>query len=125
MFVAVVDDDAPCRTALGRLLQARGFRPLLFESAEAYLAASPKPFCVVLDVRLPGMSGLDLQEHIQSRDAPPPIIVMTASREAPIRARAEQNGCVEFFWKPVDSDLLMATITALANRVLENAPRPS
>ena len=66
MVVAVVEDDAPSRTALGRLLRAAGFEPALFESAEAYIDASPTPTCVVVDVQLPGMSGIELQQRLRA-----------------------------------------------------------
>ena len=114
-LVAVVEDDAPSRTALGRLLRVGGFEPALFESAEAYLDASPAPLCIVLDVRLPGMSGIELQQRLRDAGSAPPIIVATASREASIRERAEQNGCTDFFWKPVDARALIATISSLAD----------
>jgi FixJ family two-component response regulator len=113
--VAVVEDDAPSRTALGRLLRAAGFEPALFESAEAYLDAAPTPSCVVMDVRLPGMSGLDLQRRLRAAGPAPPIIMMTAGKEAVIRDRAQQNGCAAFFWKPVDGLTLTETIASLAN----------
>jgi FixJ family two-component response regulator len=114
--VAVVEDDAPSRKALGRLLQAAGFEPALFESAEAFIEAAPSPLCIVLDVRLPGMSGIELQERLRATGAAPPIIVTTASHEAAIQEHAQQNGCAAFFWKPVDGHLLTATIASLANR---------
>jgi two-component system, LuxR family, response regulator FixJ len=111
--VAVVEDDASTRTALGRLLRATGFEPVLFESAEAYLAASPTTLCLILDVRLPGMSGLELQQRLQAAGTGPPIIVTTANHEVAVRERALQNACVGFFWKPVDGTLLIAAIQAL------------
>ena len=116
LVVAVVEDDAPARTALGRLLRAVGFEPALFESAEAYIEASPAPLCVVVDVQLPGMSGIDLQHRLRAAGTAPPIIVTTASREPDIRERAEQNGCASFFLKPVDGSALLTTIASLANR---------
>jgi len=119
--VAVVEDDAALRKALGRLLQAGGFEPALFESAEAYLDASPAALCLVVDVRLPGMSGIELQQRLRATGTPPPIIVTTASREAAIRERAQQNGCAEFFWKPVDGKALIASIASLANPSSANA----
>ena len=115
-IVAVVEDDAPSRKALGRLLQAAGFEPSLFESAEAYIDAAPASLCVVVDVRLPGMSGVELQERLCATGTAPPIIVTTASREAAIQEHAQRNGCAAFFWKPVDGHLLTATIASLANR---------
>jgi FixJ family two-component response regulator len=66
LLVAVVEDDAPSRQALGRLLQAGGFEPALFESAEAFIAAAPAPLCIVVDVRLPGMSGIELQQRLRA-----------------------------------------------------------
>jgi two-component system response regulator FixJ len=117
LVVAVVEDDAPLRKALGRLLRAGGFEPALFESAEDYIDASPDPLCVVLDVRLPGMSGLELQQRLRAAPTAPPIIVTTASHEAVIRERAQQNGCAGFFWKPVDAKVLISTIAALADRL--------
>ena len=119
--VAVVEDDAALRKALGRLLQAGGFEPALFESAEAYLDASPAALCLVVDVRLPGMSGIELQQRLRATGTPPPIIITTASREAAIRERAQQYGCAEFFWKPVDGKALIASIASLANPSPANA----
>ena len=116
VVVAVVEDDAPSRIAMGRLLQAAGFQPALFESAEAYIDAAPMPTFVVVDVQLPGMSGIELQERLRAAGAAPPIIVMTSRREEVIHERAQQNGCAAFFWKPVDGSILAATIMSLANR---------
>ncbi len=116
VVVAVVEDDAPSRTALGRLLWAAGFEPALFESAEAYIEASPTPTCLVVDVTLPGMSGIELQQRLRAAGPAPPIILMTSSFEPAIQRRAQQNGCAAFFWKPVDGYTLTATIASLANR---------
>jgi FixJ family two-component response regulator len=102
------------RTALGRLLWAARFA--VFESAEAYIDAAPLPICVVVDVQLPGMSGIELQQRLRAAGPVPPIIVMTSRREEAIRERAQQNGCAAFFWKPVDGNALTATIASLANR---------
>lgn len=116
VVVAVVEDDAPSRIALGRLIRAAGFEPALFDSAEAYLDASLAPTCIVVDVRLPGMSGIELQQRLRAADSAPPIIVTTSSHETVIRERAQQNGCAAFFRKPVDGNVLTATIALLANR---------
>ena len=115
LVVAVVEDDAPARRALGRLLQAAGFEPVLFESAEAYIEASAAPTCIIVDVHLPGMSGIELQQRLRAAGPVPPIIVTTASRDTVVRERAQQNGCAAFFWKPVDGSTLTATIASLAN----------
>ena len=116
LVVAVVEDDPPSRTALSRLLRAAGFEPALFESAEAYIDAAPTPTCIVVDVQLPGMSGIELQQRLRAAGPAPPIIVTTSRREDVIRERAQQNGCAAFFWKPIDSNTLAATIASLASR---------
>lgn len=115
-LVAVVEDDPSCRTALGRLLRAEGFETALFDSAEAYMNAPPAtPLCVIVDVHLPGISGIELQQRLRDTGHAPPIIVTTGTREGIIRVRAEQNGCVGFFWKPFDGSALLSTIAAIAD----------
>ena len=116
VIVGVVEDDAPSRNALGRLLHAAGFEPALFESAEPYLDSSPAVTCLVVDINLPGMSGIELQQRLSAAGAAPPIIVTTASHETVVKERAEQNGCAAFFRKPVDGIILTTTIASLANR---------
>ena len=116
-LVAVVEDDVPSREALGRLLRAQGFEPALFEPAEAYLTVSPslRPACIIVDVGLPGLSGLDLQRQLTAAGTPP-IIVTTGTCETTIREQAEQNGCAGFFWKPFDSAALLTAIASLAEQ---------
>ena len=116
VVVAVVEDDPPSRTALGRPLRAAGFEPALFESAEAYIDEALTPTCIVVDVQLPGMSGIELQQRLRAAGSAPPIIVTTSKREDVIRERAQQNGCAAFFWKPLDGITLAAAITSLAGR---------
>src|SRR6188472_1909098 len=106
VVVAVVEDDPPSGIALGRLLRAAGFETALFESAEAYIDASPTPACIVVDMQLPGMSGIELQQRLRAAGTLAPIIVTTASDEATIRERAQQNGCAGFFLKPVHARAL-------------------
>lgn len=113
--VAVVEDDAPSRNALGRLLRAGGFEPALFDSAEAFIEAPPcAPLCLILDVQLTGMSGTDLQGQLRRAGSSTPIIVTTALRDACIRDRAEENGCTAFLWKPFNSTTLLSLLGALA-----------
>jgi FixJ family two-component response regulator len=114
--VAVVEDDAPSRNALGRLLRAGGFEPALFDSAEAFIEAPPRaPLCLILDVHLTGMSGTDLQGRLRKAGSSTPIIVTTALREASIRARAEENGCTAFLWKPFNSTALLSLLDEIAH----------
>src|SRR5881275_784899 len=91
LIVAVVEDDAPSRQALGRLLRAEGFETVLFPSAEAFINARlvPPPLCVIVDVNLPGISGIELQQRLAAEAAAPPVIVTTGTRENVIRERAE------------------------------------
>ena len=114
--VAVVEDDEALRKALGRLIRAAGFEPVLFQSAEAYLEASPAPLCIVVDVTLEGMSGLELQERLRAAGTVSPTIMLTGGDDTGIRERAEQAGCVGFFQKPLDGSTLIATIESLANQ---------
>src|SRR5687767_10980847 len=118
-IVAIIEDDPRVRKALGRLLFAAGFDPAMFESAEAYLDAAPEALCLVVDVKLPGMSGLDLQHRLSVRGDAPPIIVVTASHEEAIRDRAQRNGCAAFYWKPIDGSVLTGMIATLVDTDLQ------
>jgi FixJ family two-component response regulator len=114
--VAVVEDDAPSRNALGRLLRASGFEPALFDSAEAFIEAPPcAPLCLILDVHLTGMSGTELQGRLRKAGSSTPIIVTTALRDLGIRHRAEENGCTAFLWKPFSSHALLSLLGAIAH----------
>jgi FixJ family two-component response regulator len=113
-IVAVVEDDAALRKALGRLLRAGGFEPLLFESAEEFIQkATPAVQCIVLDVCLPGMSGLELLEQLDGPCTNLPVVLMTAGHDPVITERARKSKCAAFFLKPFDGHALIATITSL------------
>ncbi len=114
-LVAIVEDDASSRTAMGRLLRAEGFDTALFDSAEAFMASPqvPSPACLILDVQLPGMSGIELQEQLRSEGRDLPVIITTGNREAHISERARLNGCARFFWKPLEAAPLLAAITSI------------
>ena len=117
-LVAIVEDDADARNALGRLLNAAGFDHALFESAEAFLASKPDRgcSCLILDVQLSGMSGIDLQRRLRSEGSTAPVIVITAHASDAIRERAEQSGCAAFLTKPFDGDSILALLRPLASR---------
>jgi FixJ family two-component response regulator len=119
--IAVVEDDDTARTALGRLLDAAGFEPALFESAETFLTTKPDRewICLIVDVQLTGMSGLDLQQTLRSERAEAPVIIITAKGTDAIRERAERAGCVAFLTKPFHADTILSLVGALANQ-----PRP-
>ena len=95
-YVAVVDDDESFARALGRLLRASGFEVVLHPSAEAFLRADPlrRPDCLVLDIHLGGMSGLELQQQLAALGSTLPIIFVTAHDEPELRRQAEKAGCV-------------------------------
>src|SRR5499426_10549 len=114
--VFVVDDDAPLRESLKNLLRSVGLRVEAFASAQEFLR-SPRPDvpgCLVLDVRLPGLSGLDLQQRMAEGDRDMPIIFITGHGDIPMTVQAMKAGAVEFLTKPFrDQDLLDAIQQAL------------
>jgi FixJ family two-component response regulator len=120
--VFVVDDDASVRAALDSLFRSVGLVVRSFGSAQEFLSEPPAdgPACLVLDVRLPGMSGLDLQRQLNERDTALPIVMITGHGDIPMTVRAIRAGAVEFLSKPFrDQDLLDAVQQALdRSRVL-------
>ena len=110
-LVFVIDDDASMRDAIGRLLHATGLTVRTFGSAREFLSTRlpDVPACVVLDVRLPGLSGLDLQREMVERGIHVPIIFITGHGDIPMSVQAMKAGAVEFLTKPFrDQDLLDA-----------------
>jgi RNA polymerase sigma factor (sigma-70 family) len=115
-IVFVVDDDPSVRSSLKFLLSTVGLRVESFDSADAFLRKKlpDAPSCLVLDVRLPGLSGLDFQRELAARDARIPIIFLTGHGDIPMSVRAMKAGAVEFLTKPFrDQDLLDAVGVAL------------
>ena len=116
-IVFVVDDNAPVREAVASLLKSVGLRVQTFGSAQEFLAGErpDAPACLVLDVRLPGLSGLDLQRELAEADIHIPIIFITGHGDIPMSVRAMKAGAVEFLTKPFrDQDLLDAISQAVA-----------
>lgn len=116
--VFLVDDDGAVRQAFARLLKARRFQVQTFSSARQFLESGwyeRSPACLVLDVRMPGVTGLDLQRELQARQASLPIVFITAHGDIPMGIRAMKDGAVDFLPKPVDEDdLINAVQRALA-----------
>src|SRR5258708_29520659 len=105
----VIDDDAGVRDSLGKLLRSAGFRVSLLGSVSEFLAADrPEgPTCLVLDVRLPGRSGLDLQRELAGAKRQMPIIFITGHGDIPMSVKAMKGGAIEFLTKPYpEQDLL-------------------
>ena len=116
-FVVVVDDDRSMRTAIERLVRAVGLNVVSFGSAQEFLAAElpDAPGGAILDVRLPGLSGLDLQREMARRGIHLPIVFITGHGDIPMSVRAMKAGAVEFLTKPFrDQDLLDAIGQAIA-----------
>ncbi|MBY9022636.1 response regulator [Pseudomonas fluorescens] len=111
-IVFVVDDDVSVRESLELLIRFSQWQPQLFESAQAFLGQprSPVPSCLVLDINLPDLNGLDLQATIARRYPDTPIIFITGYGDIPLTVRAMKAGAVEFLTKPFNDDVLLAAI---------------
>ena len=116
-IVFVVDDDVSVRESLELLLRTAGFEPETFSSAQDFLSRSRPtvPCCLVLDVTLPGLSGLELQERLAQREEMP-IIFITAHGDVPMTVRAMKAGAVEFLTKPFEVDVLLEAIGGAIER---------
>jgi FixJ family two-component response regulator len=124
--VHVVDDDELARKGTARLLAAAGYEARTYASALDFLSAieGDAAGCIVLDVRLPDQSGLDLQVALAERGVPLPIVFMTGHGEIPDTVRAIQHGAVDFLTKPVDGDVLLAAVSrALVQDAASRAAR--
>jgi FixJ family two-component response regulator len=110
--VYLVDDDESVRRALQRLLRSAGFEVKAFSSAEAFLQSENLDVraCVVLDIRMPGLTGFDVQEKLASMGIRIPVITVSAFDDAETRERARKLGAVAFFRKPVDGQALIDAI---------------
>jgi FixJ family two-component response regulator len=110
--VVVVDDDVSVRESLELLIQNEGWQPALFESAQEFLERSPTvvPSCLILDVNLPDLSGLDIQQRISDEKSSTPIIFITGYGDIPTSVRAMKAGAAEFLTKPLDSAILIDAI---------------
>ena len=121
---AIVDDDASIQRALRRLLYTAGWQAVTFSSAEAFLQAGMQasPDCLVLDVWLPGMTGVELLEHLVATGSAPPAVIITGRDDLQMRMRAMQAGAVAYLRKPLDGqELLRALREALDGRHLSGS----
>jgi two-component system response regulator FixJ len=116
--VYVIDDDEEMRDSLNFLLASTGFDVVLFESAQIFLDALPDlPFgCVLSDVRMPGIDGIELLKHMKARHSPFPIVIMTGHGDIPLAVEAMKLGAVDFLEKPFDDDRLIAMIETAIRR---------
>src|SRR6185437_13789048 len=111
-IVFVVDDDISVRESLEALIQCAGWQPETFASAQEFLSRPPVlvPNCLVLDVSLPGLNGLDLQKRIAADRIDMPIIFITGYGDVPMTVRAMKAGAVEFLTKPFSDDALLRAV---------------
>jgi FixJ family two-component response regulator len=111
-LVAVVEDDELVRSAVRLLLDAAGLSVATFGSAEDFLESTElvDVVCLIADIRLPGMSGLELQAKLKSQHCRIPTIFMTAHGDGEMRLQAMRQGAVEFFTKPFDDRILLARV---------------
>ena len=125
-LVYVVDDDAGVRDAVADLIRSAGLMAETFGSGEEFLTARPKlPSCFVLDVKLPGVSGLDVQQELAKSDVQVPIIFLTGYGDIPMTVRAVKAGAVYFLTKPFDDEELLTNSGAFARFSAPASPLPS
>ena len=117
-MVFIVDDDASVRKALGRLVRAAGYEVELFGCASEFLAreVSIGPACLLLDVRMPGMSGIELQQTIGGTQRELPIVFITGHGDEAVREKTLAAGAVDVLYKPVDDRVLLAAIEQALSR---------
>ena len=122
-LVSIVDDDESLRRSVKNLLTSVGFQVETFASAEAFLESAHRADtrCVVLDLRMPGMSGLDLLMHLAVTGSPIPVVILTAHNDDEARRRMLQAGAVAFLGKPFHGEALLGAVRrALAQNPAQN-----
>lgn len=128
IYVAVVDDDKSVCRSMSRLLRAASLHPVAYSSAEAFLAdvKHPEFDCLVLDIRLGGISGLELRDRLVAVKIDTPVVFITAQDDPNMRAQAEASGCAGYFCK-TDSgaDVLAAIRRAVGLQDANSGPNPS
>jgi FixJ family two-component response regulator len=117
LLVAVIDDDDPFRTALAEMLGSWGHRVNDFASAEQFIAARGEGSydCIITDIHMPGMSGIDLKRLLTARDLKMPVIMITARAEPELEARAAASGAVCLLRKPFETDALIKCLERVTN----------
>jgi FixJ family two-component response regulator len=118
-LIAIVDDDKSVQNALRDLIEADGLSALVFGSAEEFLESGEQhnAACLIADIRMPGMSGLELQAKLNAEHCRLPIIFITAHGDAKMRIQAMCDGAVEFLTKPFDNEVLLVNVRAAAARL--------
>ncbi|UCC95622.1 MAG: response regulator transcription factor, partial [Candidatus Omnitrophota bacterium] len=119
--VCIVDDDASVRKGLERLIKSVGFKAETFASADEFLHRKfhKGPSCLVLDVRMPGLSGIDLQKELAKREISLPVIFITGHGDIPMSVKAMKGGAVDFLPKPFDEKDLLSAIDRAIDRDIQ------
>ena len=117
--VFIVDDDEAVREGLSALLVAKRYKVETYPSAEAFLAAvaPERAGCLIADIRMAGMSGMELQREIKRRGIPTPVVIITGHGEVPLAVAALKAGAVDFLEKPFDSDAILASVEEAMRRL--------
>lgn len=126
-YVAIVDDDESICRSFSRLLQIAGFQPIVYRSAEAFLDDNRRPIfdCLLLDVQMDGMSGLELSRRLAAVKDTTPVIIITAQDEAEESAAAKATGCVGYFQKTAPGSTIIQAITQAIHCSEISTPRGS
>jgi two-component system response regulator FixJ len=116
--IYVIDDDESARMGLGRLLRSAGFQVKIFASAQEFLDHGPGESggLIILDVRMPGINGLELQKRLAAKGSKLPIIFITGFEDPRARGEALKSGAIAFLQKPVDEQTLLGAIEAASRR---------
>src|ERR1700729_3041526 len=117
-FLAILDDDKSVQSALQDLIESEGMSTLCFDSAEQFLdsRARHNAACLIADIRMPGMSGIELQARLNAERCRIPIIFITAHGDEEMRFQALRGGAVEFLPKPFDDEILVESVRAALDR---------
>src|SRR3954471_19033224 len=120
-LVHVIDDDESFRKSVGRLLRACGFAVKEYGSAQEFLSITPEPGCILLDVRMPRMGGLELQTHLAEAASTLPIVFLSGHADVPDSVRALKAGAEDFLSKPARKTQLVDAITRAFDRFRERS----
>jgi FixJ family two-component response regulator len=124
--IAVVDDDDFVRSAMESLVRSLGMRVATFSSAEAFLQSPclDEADCLITDLQMPGISGLELQQRLLAQGRHMPVIILTAFPDERLRLQAERAGAVGFFAKPCDGQAMVDCLDAALRRATADRPKP-